>query len=59
MLSSKKLNIFLKKIINIYEKKILELNDLSQVDFELIGEVNTNIKLYFKNYFLKIVKRFK
>ena len=42
-----------------YEKRILELNDISQVDLELIGNVNTNIKLYSKIYFLKIIKYFK
>ena len=42
-----------------YKKRILELKDLSQVDLELIGNVNTKIKLYSKNYFLKIINYFK
>ena len=42
-----------------YEKRILELNDLSQDHLELIGEVNTNIKLYLKIYFLKIINKLK
>ena len=59
LFSSKKLNNFLKNIIIMYKKRILELKDLSQVDLELIGNVNTKIKLYSKNYFLKIINYFK
>tara|TARA_B100001250_G_scaffold411059_1_gene438827 strand:- start:6383 stop:7861 length:1479 start_codon:yes stop_codon:yes gene_type:complete len=59
LFSSKKLNNYFKKIISMYEKRILELNDISQVDLELIGNVNTNIKLYSKIYSLKIIKYFK
>ena len=59
LFSSNKLNNFFKNIIIMYKKRILELKDLSQFDLELIGNVNTKIKLYFKNYILKIIKYFK
>lgn len=55
LLNNKKINDFIKNIIIKYKKRILELNNFYKINLELTGNVNTKIKLYLKNYFLKII----
>ncbi len=55
----KRLINFVKKITFMYKKRIIELNDISHVNFEINGRVNSKIKLYSRNYILKIINHFK